>query len=239
VAYFQQTPPEDAAWGLFFLTGRRLKRLVCPQVLRQWVCELDGYPGLALRRGLCRGGRPGRKSSPCCSTRTAPLSSPRSFPSRAGWRERLLPLAGLSAAEQRERITGWWHTLPRRELFLFNKLLTGELRVGVSDTLVVRALAQRAGLPPASVSHRLMGTWGPLPLLLRAAPLPGRLRWGWLAPLSVLPRQPPGAARGAARRARGLARRVEVGRHPWTAHPPSGRPLPVEPRRGAHHRALP
>ena len=26
--YFRETPPADAAWAVFFLTGRRLKRLV-------------------------------------------------------------------------------------------------------------------------------------------------------------------------------------------------------------------
>ena len=56
---------------------------------------------------------------------------------------------------------GWWSRLPRAEVFLLNKLLTGEFRVGVSHTLVVRAVAQRSGLPTAAIEHRLMGTWEP------------------------------------------------------------------------------
>ena len=28
VAYFREAPPADAAWAVFFLTGRRLKRVV-------------------------------------------------------------------------------------------------------------------------------------------------------------------------------------------------------------------
>ena len=63
--------------------------------------------------------------------------------------QRILPLRGLDADGQRARVTGWWRALDRRELFLLNKLLTGELRVGVSATLVLRALAEVAGLPPA------------------------------------------------------------------------------------------
>jgi len=39
----------------------------------------------------------------------------------------------------------------------------GELRVGVSRTLAVRALAQHAGLDPGVVAHRLMGAWQPTP----------------------------------------------------------------------------
>ena len=55
----------------------------------------------------------------------------------------------------------WWQELPRGELFVLNKLLTGGFRVGVSNLLVVRALAAVAGLPRATLSHRLMGGWRP------------------------------------------------------------------------------
>ncbi len=160
VAYFRATPPEDAAWGLFFLTGRRLKRLVPPKALREWVRELTGTPDWLFDETYAVVGDLAEVIALLLDQTERPRE-PEELPLSRWLEERLLPLAGLSAAEQRERITSWWHALPRRELFLFNKMLTGELRVGVSDTLVVRALAQHAGLPPASVSHRLMGTWAP------------------------------------------------------------------------------
>src|SRR5207302_10253212 len=65
------------------------------------------------------------------------------------------------AAEKQQVVLALWAQLDRREIFLLNKLLTGEMRVGVSATLAVRALAQHAGLPPATVAHRLMGAWQP------------------------------------------------------------------------------
>jgi DNA ligase-1 len=40
-------------------------------------------------------------------------------------------------------------------------LLTGEFRVGVSHTLVVRALATAAGSEPTVIAARLMGDWSP------------------------------------------------------------------------------
>jgi DNA ligase-1 len=67
----------------------------------------------------------------------------------------------MDDGERRVRVLAWWTRLERRELFLLNKLLTGEFRVGVAHTLVVRALAQFASLPPAVVEHRLMGHWEP------------------------------------------------------------------------------
>ena len=41
------------------------------------------------------------------------------------------------------------------------KLLTGEFRVGVSQTLVQRALARAADLLVTTVAARLMGDWTP------------------------------------------------------------------------------
>lgn len=54
-----------------------------------------------------------------------------------------------------------WEGMSTPQRLLFNKLITGAFRVGVSRTLVTRALAQVADLEPAIMAHRLMGTWQP------------------------------------------------------------------------------
>lgn len=157
-AYFAQTPPADAAWALFFLTGARLKRLIGPALLAGWACEHARVPEWMF--GECMGvagdlaetialllDRPGRRSDPPPLSRLI--------------EERLLPLRDRDEPEKKRAVLALWDELERREIFLLNKLLTGELRVGVSGTLAVRALAQHAGLPPAALAHRLMGTWQP------------------------------------------------------------------------------
>src|SRR5918993_4584671 len=42
VRYFHAAPPEDAAWAVFFLTGRRLKRLVPAAAIRDWTMSATG-----------------------------------------------------------------------------------------------------------------------------------------------------------------------------------------------------
>ncbi len=42
--YFAGAPPADAAWALYFLTGRRLKRAVPHMRLREWAAEAAGLP---------------------------------------------------------------------------------------------------------------------------------------------------------------------------------------------------
>ena len=42
--YFASTPPADAAWALYFLTGRKIKRLIPSRVLWELTRDLTGWP---------------------------------------------------------------------------------------------------------------------------------------------------------------------------------------------------
>src|SRR5512135_1119464 len=42
--YFAEASPADAAWALYFLTGRRLKRAIPYMRLREWAAEAAGLP---------------------------------------------------------------------------------------------------------------------------------------------------------------------------------------------------
>jgi DNA ligase-1 len=80
----------------------------------------------------------------------------------ATWVEdRLLPLSRMDPSGQRAAIARWWLGLPRLERFILNKLLSGEFRVGVAQTLVVRSLADTAGTGTTVIAARLMGDWTP------------------------------------------------------------------------------
>jgi DNA ligase-1 len=187
-AYLAEAPPADAAWALFFLTGRRLKRHLPTRLMHQWTVELTGLPEWLVQESygvagdfaetiaLLLDGRvqplsPGelRRPQPA-GEGTLPFDDPHADVidvgvedvSLAGWIEdRILPLRALDDWEKRRRVVTWWSRLPHNEVFLLNKLLTGEFRVGVSHTLVVRAIALRSGLPTAAIEHRLMGGWEP------------------------------------------------------------------------------
>jgi DNA ligase-1 len=188
-AYLATAPPGDAAWALFFLTGRRLKRHLATRLLHEWTLELTGLPEWIVQESysavgdfaetiaLLLDGRlqprePDslRRPVPGMLASRLPFDEPEHdrFDASvadvplAEWIDtRILPLRELDDEEKRVRVITWWSRLPRAELFLLNKLLTGEFRVGVSHTLVVRAIAQVAQLPTATIEHRLMGSWEP------------------------------------------------------------------------------
>jgi len=189
VRYLADAPPDDAAWALFFLTGRRLKRLLPTRLLHEWTLELTGFPEWLVRESYSIVGdfaeaiallldrrvqpldpstlraavlTPGDGKLPFDDAEPARVDEHVVGVSLTEWIEhRILPLRELTDDERRLHVLVWWSRLPTNELFLLNKLLTGEFRVGVSHTLVVRAIAQFANLPTAAVEHRLMGNWQP------------------------------------------------------------------------------
>src|SRR6202012_3650238 len=73
----------------------------------------------------------------------------------------VLPLAKQSEEDQRRAIVRAWRELGGAERFIFNKLITGGFRVGVSQQLVVRALARASKVDEGVIAHRLSGAWQP------------------------------------------------------------------------------
>lgn len=160
--FFQETAPKDAAgaaWTLYVLSGGKLKRLINGPTLVGWACEATGIKPWLFREGYSAVGDMAETISLVLDAVATPRGNEATLEE---WiTERLEPLRGMSPGEQRERVTGWLTSLHRTERFLLVKLLTGEPRVGVSRTLVARAVAEAFGVPPATISHRLMGSWRP------------------------------------------------------------------------------
>lgn len=159
VRYLATAPPADAAWAVFFLTGRRLKRLLPGRSIGEWAAEAAGLEAWLVGECYAVVGDGAETAALILDQLLVLPAEPHSL---ADWLEsRLLRLRGATPERQRADVIAWLRELPRWERFTLLKMLTGELRVGVSQTLVVRALAEAASLPPATMAARLMGEWTP------------------------------------------------------------------------------
>ena len=158
--YFGSAPAADAAWAVYLLAGRRPKRLLQTRLLREWTAEETGYPLWLVESTYAAVGD-------LAETVALLLPDPAEPEADADvalhtWMEQRIPaLRRLDEAERRRRVIGWWHAVPAEQRFLLNKLMTGGFRVGVSQRLVVRALAQHTGLERERIAHRLTGQWQP------------------------------------------------------------------------------
>ena len=166
IEHFKANDALDNAWTLFFLRGGKIKRLISSTILKEAVMEIagikfwlfqecyDAVGDLAETIALLLPPPQGAKS-----TGSNHLDASLSFADFV--QDHLLALAGLDPDVQRARVIEWWDCLDTNERFVYNKLITGGFRVGVSTNLITRALAQVAGLSPNLVAHRLMGDWRP------------------------------------------------------------------------------
>ena len=165
--YFAGAAPADAAWAVYFLSGGRPKRLIPVRRIAAWAMEESSVPewlfeecyhavgdlaetiALLLPR-VVRG-----------AANDAMPSEVKALPLSAWVEHRLLPLGTMSEPEQRTAVLDAWSQLTDTERFIWNKLITGSFRVGVSELLVVRALARASGIEEGVVAHRLSGHWQP------------------------------------------------------------------------------
>lgn len=160
-AYLSRVPPEDAAWAIHFLIGRRLKRLIEARKLCQWAMEEAGVPDWLFAECYDAVGDLAETIALLLPEPGAWGKTSSDKPLRYWVEERLMPLRGWDEAAQRDSLVWAWREMDDAQRFVWNKLITGEFRVGVSQSLVTRALGMVSGVDPAVIAHRLMGDWQP------------------------------------------------------------------------------
>jgi len=155
-AYFASAPEADRLWTVALFSGRRPKRAVTTTRLREWAAEAAGYPLWLFEEAYPIVGD--------LAETIALFLPPSQTDSDHGLTHWINMLRGLSEVEEPRRklaVLAAWDELDATSRFLFNKLITGGFRIGISQKLMTRALAQATGKDEAELAHRLMGDWSP------------------------------------------------------------------------------
>ena len=154
--YFQDAAPQDRLWCLALFSGRRPKRAISTTQLREWAAEVSGVPLWLLEDTYAVVGDLAETIA-----LTLPEARGEIDKSLTDWICELRSITAGELAQKRAFILGAWDGLQGQDRFVLNKLITGGFRVGVSQKLVVRALARVTKKPEAEIAHRLMGAWHP------------------------------------------------------------------------------
>ncbi|MBS7566601.1 ATP-dependent DNA ligase [Mucilaginibacter sp. Bleaf8] len=154
--YFMRVPDTDKMHMLALFTGRSPKRQINATQFRLWAMEASHIPAWLFEESYHVVGD---------LAETVALLLPdheySSSKTLTEWMAEIVALNNLPEVEKRDWLTRSWAALDRQERFVFNKILTGSFRVGVSQNLVIKALADVSGLDAATITHRLMGNWMP------------------------------------------------------------------------------
>jgi len=154
--YFAAASDQDKLWAIALLSHRRPKRTVNASFLAQWANEVSGIPPWLFEESY-------HVAGDLAETITLLLPPPplTSDYSLTYWIDFIKALEPMDIPSKRSQILWAWDRLDERERFVFNKLITGGFRIGVSQQLMVKALAAYSGVKENIVAHRLMGNWSP------------------------------------------------------------------------------
>ena len=156
--YFATANDKDKVWVIAIFSGRRPKRAVNSTQLWTWCNELAGLPDWLFEESYHVVGD---------LAETIALLLPEATSSHAShplhhYFETLMNIEKESEAVRKQFIVTSWMEMTQAERFVFNKLITGGFRIGVSQKMMVNALAKTIKLYASIIAHRISGNWDPV-----------------------------------------------------------------------------
>jgi DNA ligase-1 len=159
VDYFATGPDEDKVWVIALFSGRRPRRSVNLKLMRQWCIELAQIPDWLFTE--CH-----HTVGDFSETLALLLSKTETLQHEnqnlSYYLQKLISIEKEDEAVKKNFIVESWKQMNAGEKFVFDKLITGAFRIGVSQKTIVNALAKVVNVSPSIIAHRISGNWDPL-----------------------------------------------------------------------------
>lgn len=156
VDYFREADDRDKPYVIAMFTGKRPKRPVNTALIRQWALEASGIPDWLFAESY-------HSVGDLSETIALILPPPEKLQDRKlhEWIQDLALLKDKTDEEKKWFILDAWNSLETQERFIFNKLISGNFRIGVSSKMLVNALARQSDMESSKIMHSIMGKWQP------------------------------------------------------------------------------
>ncbi len=168
VDYFRTAPEEDLLWVVALFTHRRPRGVIKLALLKQWALEVSGLPEWLFQESYHYVGDLAETLALLAKVEQLEESNLNildkgnlGLGSLDSIFQRMLLIKKADVEQQKLWVLSVWRQLESIERFVFNKFLTGGFRIGVSEQLLYKAIAEVEGLTVLEVQHRLMGNWKP------------------------------------------------------------------------------
>ncbi len=160
VNYFAVADGKDKVWVIAIFSGRRPRRAVNSTQLAGYCVELTGLPFWLFEESYHTVGDLAETISLLLPKNESVEETSNAKPLHY-YIEKLKTIEKESEEIRKEFILDSWKTMTTSERFVFNKLITGGFRIGVSQKLMVNALAKTVNIEPSVIAHRISGNWDP------------------------------------------------------------------------------
>lgn len=159
VNYFETANDKDKVWAIALFSGRRPKRSVSSAQLRSWTSEYTDLPEWLFNECYHTVGDLSETIALLVGKKNAVSSA--AFPLHY-YIEKLDTLKSAGDSEKKRFVIESWESLAdERSIFVFNKLFSATFRIGVSQQLMMRALARVTNIDTPEIAHLLAGKWDP------------------------------------------------------------------------------
>ncbi|MEO6232369.1 MAG: ATP-dependent DNA ligase [Ferruginibacter sp.] len=159
--YFSIANDKDKVWVIALFSGRRPKRTISSTLLKNWCSEFCNIPLWLLEECHHTAGDLSETIALLVEAHGTPVITTAELPLHYY----IMQFISLEKVEEKDRknfmLQCWAQLETTTEKFVFNKLLSGSFRIGVSQQLMVNALAKVTGAAPALIAHRISGKWNP------------------------------------------------------------------------------
>ncbi len=156
VHYFTTALDKDKLSLIALFTGKRPPRPIKSTLMKEWCMEITQLPEWLFLESYSTVGDLGE-------TLALLLPSPEQIIEKPlhVWIEELINLKQQTDEEKKTYVLRAWNGLNAQERLIFNKLIGGSFRIGVSKKTLVNALAKLSGIAANQLMHSIMGNWTP------------------------------------------------------------------------------
>lgn len=154
VAYFNEADDRDKPYVIAMFTGKKPKRPVNTSLIKQWAIELSELPEWLFTESYHSVGDLSETIALVLPPAKHSLEKP-----LHQWIAELAQLGNADEEAKKSYILNAWNSLNTQERFIFNKLISGNFRIGVSNKMLVNAIAKQAGQDSSKIMHSIMGKW--------------------------------------------------------------------------------
>ena len=154
VDYLRIAPNKDKLWLISIFTGKRPPRPVKTALMRDWCMEITGYPEWLFLESYSSVGDLGETIALMLPDPTHHIEK-----TLSDWMKELIALRPKSDAVKKEYVLNAWSGLQMQERLIFNKLIGGSFRIGVSKKTLVNALSKYSGIDANQLMHSIIGNW--------------------------------------------------------------------------------
>lgn len=156
IDYLERAPDDDKVWFIALFTGKRPKRNVGTNFMKEWALEITQLPFWLFQESYSSVGDLGETLS-----LILPPPSEKIERTLSEWMNEIASMKDKTESEKKEFVLKSWDGLDYTERLIFNKLLGGSFRIGVSDKTLINALTKYSGQEPSALMHSMMGKWHP------------------------------------------------------------------------------